>query len=370
MRRLRKRIAVLLAVVFFIAATVVLLIHFSPAPPVAEMEHARKMLSEAAASKADTYSRRLFDQATVYYDSAMVNWQKENRKFFSFRDYEKVARFARISSVKAGEATENSRTSSGSLQSRLGLKIDTLTLLVAELNELFDAYPLTEETRNRISRGKMLLEEADIAFEKGMYLQANRKITDAEYLLTESFRNATESLKDYFSSYSLWKKWIDMAVKESKRNNDYSIIIDKFSRKCFVYHNGKQKYAFNAELGKNWVGGKRVKGDMATPEGRYKVTKKLDGGRTKYYKALMLNYPNDEDTARFNAEIANGSLPPSAKIGGLIEIHGDGGRGIDWTEGCVALTNREMDLVYRYAKVGTPVTIVGSMTDLADIVNR
>jgi murein L,D-transpeptidase YafK len=100
------------------------------------------------------------------------------------------------------------------------------------------------------------------------------------------------------------------------------------------------------------------------------VTKKFDGGKTKYYKALLLNYPNDEDTARFNAEIANGSLPPSAKIGGLIEIHGEGGRGIDWTEGCVALTNREMDLVYRYVKVGTPVTIVGSMTELGDIVKR
>ena len=86
--------------------------------------------------------------------------------------------------------------------------------------------------------------------------------------------------------------------------------------------------------------------------------------KTKYYKAFLLDYPNDEDTARFKAEIAKGSLPASAKIGGLIEIHGNGGKGIDWTEGCVALTDREMDLVYKIVKVGTPVTIVGSMVDL------
>jgi murein L,D-transpeptidase YafK len=168
----------------------------------------------------------------------------------------------------------------------------------------------------------------------------------------------------------LWKKWVDLTVNESKRNNDYSIIIDKFSRKCYVYFSGKRKYEFDAELGRNWVGDKRVKGDKATPEGMYKITRKFDSRKTKYYKALLLDYPNEEDTARFRAEIANGSLPRNAKIGGLIEIHGNGGKGIDWTEGCVALTDREMDVIFKIAKVGTPVTIVGSLTDLDTVVSK
>jgi hypothetical protein len=370
MRRFWKKIAILVLVALSIAVTVVLLIRFQPEPPVDDVEYARKALSEAVSNKADTYSRKLYNQARIYYDSAMVNWQRENKKFIFSRDYEKVVYFAKLSSGKAGEASENSITSSSSLKNKLELKIKSLASLVIDLNELFDSYPLTEEIRYRISRGKMLLEEADIAYDKGMYLQANRKITDSEYLLTESFKNATENLKNYFSSYSLWKKWVDLTVNESKRNGDYSIIIDKFSRKCFVYYNGKQKYEFDAELGKNWVGDKRVKGDKATPEGMYKIARKFDSRKTRYYKALLLDYPNDEDTARFKAEIENGSLPSSAKIGGLIEIHGDGGRGIDWTEGCVALTNREMDLIFRIVKVGTPVTIVGSMVDLDKIVNR
>jgi hypothetical protein len=370
MRRFWKKIAILVSVILLFAVTLLLLIHFAPSPPVEEMEYARKSLSEAVSNKADTYSRKLYTQARIYYDSAMVNWKRENKKISYFRNYEKVEIFARLSSEKAGEAEENSITSSSNLKTKLSQKIESLTSLVAELNEMFNNYPLTEETRTRISRGKMLLEEADIAFKKGMYLQANRKITDSEYLLTESFKSATENLKNYFNSYSLWKKWVDLTVNESKNNSDYSIIIDKFSRKCFVYYNGKKKYEFDAELGTNWVGDKRVKGDKATPEGMYKITRKFDGSKTRYYKALLLDYPNDEDTARFRAEIATGSLPPSAKIGGLIEIHGDGGRGIDWTEGCVALTNREMDLVYRIVKVGTPVTIVGSMVDLDNIGNR
>ena len=49
-----------------------------------------------------------------------------------------------------------------------------------------------------------------------------------------------------------------------------------------------------------------------------------------------------------------------ARPGGLIEIHGEGGRGEDWTRGCVALSNRDMDDLFRRVAVGTPVTIVGA----------
>jgi hypothetical protein len=367
MRGIWKIIIVILLVASLTAVTILLLVLYTPDPPAKEMESARTALSGAASNYADTYSRRLYFQANVFYDSAMVNWQRENKRFFFSRDYEMVVTYAKLSEEKALEAEANSKTNSSNLKSKLQQKIQSLRILVSDMNQLFREYPLTEETRNRISTGKMLLEEADVAFNKGIYLQANRKITDSEYLLTESFENATESRKEYFKSYSLWKNWVELTVNESKINNDYSIIIDKFSRKCFVYHAGRPKYEFEAELGKNWVGDKRLKGDMATPEGMYKITKKFDSTKTKYYKALLLDYPNEEDTARFQAEIADGSLPPDAKIGEMIEIHGNGGKGINWTEGCVALTDREMDLVYRIVKVGTPVTIVGSMVNLDSI---
>jgi murein L,D-transpeptidase YafK len=109
---------------------------------------------------------------------------------------------------------------------------------------------------------------------------------------------------------------------------------------------------------------------LATPEGMYKITQKFDGSKTKYYKALLLDYPNEEDKEKFRSEIQHGSLPASAKIGGLIEIHGNGGKGIDWTEGCIALTDTEMDVIFKIAKVGTPVTIIGSMVDLKDVVDK
>lgn len=334
------------------------------------MEQAREILSKAGTNKADTYSKKLFNEARVAYDSAMVNWERENHRFIYFRHYDRVVMFANLSAKKARQALDNSLSSESTLRVKLKEKITTLDNLVVQLDNLFNTYPLTSEIRNRISKGKIMLNEAEIIYKKGQYLQANRKVTDAEYLLSESFDFASSNLKSYFKSYPVWRKWVDKTLHDSKNNREYSIIIDKFSRKCFIYLSGVKKYEFEAELGKNWVGDKRTRGDFATPEGMYRITKKFDGGKTKYYKALLLDYPNDEDKAKFRAEIERGSLPSNAKIGGLIEIHGNGGKGIDWTEGCVALTDKEMDTVFKIVRVGTPVTIIGSMVDLKDLLDK
>ncbi|MGB8491413.1 MAG: L,D-transpeptidase, partial [Bacteroidales bacterium] len=204
-------------------------------------------------------------------------------------------------------------------------------------------------------------------YTKGQYLQSNKKLVDAEYLLTTSFENATSDLKNYFKSYPQWKKWVDRTISESKQSHSYSIIVDKYARKCFVYLGGVRKYEYDVELGKNWVGDKKSKGDKATPEGMYKIVKKFDTRKTKYHKALLLDYPNDIDRYEFKRDIALGTLPASARIGGLIELHGNGGKGIDWTEGCIALTDADMDMIFRIAKEGTPVTIVGSIINLRDV---
>ncbi len=349
---------------------ILLLIKLTPAPPAEEVEHARKTISMAGRDRAGTFSNRLFTEAKIYYDSAMVNWQNENNRFLYLRNYDKVAMFADLSTKKAKQAAENALSNSSILKITLIQEIDSLNNLVSGVNTLFNEYPLSSEIRQRISKGKLLLKEAEIAYYEEQYLLAGRKVSDAEYLLMESYSYVNENLKEYFKSFSLWKEWIEKTISESKKNMDYSIIIDKFSRKCNVYFKGERKYVFDTELGQNWVGDKRVRGDMATPEGMYKITKKTEKNNTRYYKALLLNYPNNEDKERFQNEIINGSLPSNARIGSMIEIHGNGGIGIDWTEGCIALSNKDMDIIYNISKMGTPVTIVGSMTDFQYVINN
>jgi len=85
------------------------------------------------------------------------------------------------------------------------------------------------------------------------------------------------------------------------------------------------------------------------------------GARTRYYKALLVDYPNDEDLERWEKARREGTISRRVGVGGLIEIHGHGGQGTDWTDGCVALRDRDMDRLLTYAGLGTPVTIVGTV---------
>lgn len=364
-----KGALIVVIVTIIIGGALLLLIRMTPEPPEEKVEIARIALSKAASINADTYSKNLYHEAKSLYDSAMISWERENKRFIFSRKYEKVAMFADLSARKAEQAAKVSRNNVADLNITIRQKIDTLNKLIARFNRIFASYPLSPEVWKRFSRGQMLLQESSVAFKKGQLQQANKKIIDSELLLTDSYENANTHLKEYFSSFPIWKKWVDRTIQESRQNQSYSIIIDKYSRKCLVYHKGVQKYEYKVELGKNWVGDKRVKGDKATPEGMYKIIKKFGNNKTKYHKALLIDYPNDTDKAEFKQEIAKGLLPKNAKLGSLIEIHGDGGRGIDWTEGCVALTNAEIDVLYRITGEGTPVTIIGSMVSLDQLLN-
>lgn len=156
---------------------------------------------------------------------------------------------------------------------------------------------------------------------------------------------------------SLWKRLVDETVAGT-RGGGMAIIVDKLNRRCVVVKNGRKTSEYPADFGRKGLLDKVHSGDGATPEGRYHVTKKNAGSR--YYRALLINYPNAEDQARYASAKRNGQVPNGRGPGGLIEIHGNGGRDIDWTDGCIALRDNDMEKLFRMAGVGTPVTIVGA----------
>ena len=164
MRKIWRDVLIFSAIAVSVPLFILLLIHFTPRPPIVEMEHAREVLSEAEKSRADTYSKKLFTEAKIFYDSAMVNWKKENKRFIYFRHYDKVAKFAGLCVKKASQASENSLSTSSNLKTKLKQKIESLNDLVNQIDGLFNTYPLTTEIRNRISNGKILLGEAEIVY--------------------------------------------------------------------------------------------------------------------------------------------------------------------------------------------------------------
>ena len=90
------------------------------------------------------------------------------------------------------------------------------------------------------------------------------------------------------------------------------------------------------------------------------MTEKRAHGATRWHKALMLDYPNEEDWKTWRLRRQRGEIPTGRGPGGLIEIHGHGGKQSNWTDGCVALPNAVMDRLFAAVPVGTPVTIVGT----------
>ncbi len=103
-------------------------------------------------------------------------------------------------------------------------------------------------------------------------------------------------------------------------------------------------------------GPKRYQGDKRTPEGRYTLDAKLD--TSSFYRAIRISYPNAHDRARARAM----GVDP----GGKIEIHGlpngvtahyIGHPEIDWTDGCIAVTDRQMDRIWSRVEIGTPIEI-------------
>src|SRR5206468_11422839 len=104
-------------------------------------------------------------------------------------------------------------------------------------------------------------------------------------------------------------------------------------------------------------------GDAASAEGRYRISEVRGPGKTRCYRDLMPDYANAEDMARIRKMKRSGDVGRRDEVGSLIEIHGHGGRKQDWTKGCVALDDDHMDDLVPRVRVGTRVTIVGTIPE-------
>ena len=109
-------------------------------------------------------------------------------------------------------------------------------------------------------------------------------------------------------------------------------------------------------LGENPVGDKFMQGDRRTPEGVFTFRGKRV--HDQWHKFIWIDYPNAESWRRFRERRASGSIPAEADIGGEIGIHGvpEGMddwivQGVDWTWGCIALRNADVDEIYPYVRV-------------------
>lgn len=333
-------------------------------PPVGRVEGVRSLLSRADSAEAPFYCPSLYAEAETVYEEAMTAWKTENRRWFPLRKYRKVDSLAAIAEKRAKEAIHKAADARKSARTTLRKQIDTLRGEMKGFEPLFAGLPLDTATRGRHSRGKMLLNAAEIAFEKGDYAAGNAKGEEAVKLIEGAYGTAHGMLERYFEKLPEWRTQVAEAIAYSKKNRAYVVVVEKMPARCRLYYKGREQRAFHVEFGRNWIGDKRYEGDYATPEGAYRVVKRMQGAKTRYHKALLLDYPNEADRKRFQTDKKRGVLPQRARIGGMIELHGGGGKKANWTEGCVAFEDKDIDVLFKAVKEGTKVVIVGSTEEL------
>jgi len=130
-----------------------------------------------------------------------------------------------------------------------------------------------------------------------------------------------------------------------------SIILNKGERRMFLMHNEQVLKQYRFELGFAPVGDKQVEGDGKTPEGVYTIDRR--NPNSSYHLSLGISYPDASDVAEAKAL---GESP-----GGEIFIHGQPNlvraKGPDWTAGCIAIKNREIEEMYAMVDNGTVIIL-------------
>ena len=148
---------------------------------------------------------------------------------------------------------------------------------------------------------------------------------------------------------------VSLAAPAAKPLAD-KILIVKSTRTMTLYSGNKVLRTYKVALGTAPVGPKRVQGDHKTPEGIYTIDAK--NPQSQFHLSLHISYPDAADRERARKL---GAMP-----GGAIMIHGlppgyaylgAMHRKVDWTDGCVAVTNAEIEEIWKLVPVGTRVEI-------------
>jgi len=135
-----------------------------------------------------------------------------------------------------------------------------------------------------------------------------------------------------------------------------NVVVRKSERRLYLMRNGTVLRSYKVALGLRPEGHKLFEGDYRTPEGKYKLIRR--NPNSEFFLSILVSYPNDADIARARSQ--------GLKPGGAIMIHGqpnvpkksrDYYNQVDWTEGCIAVSNSDMVEIWLMTPADTPIEI-------------
>lgn len=327
-----------------------------PVPP--EVQQATSQEQDLWRTGASVYAP---DQYQLYLNAIEFGRElliREQARLALLRDYQLVEATFR-DALAQGERLKSQVTAARKAEAgALALDLVKVRKKIRGVRELSETLKDRRLAMRKLVQSEIRLEEAGKLAAAGKGKAARQKLNEADQDATAVIKVIRPVVKRYADRGEIarWRRLVDDAIAASRRNGGDLIVVDKLDRQLALYRNGARIKNYDAGLGFNYLADKLYSGDRATPEGNYRVIRKIE--RSKYFKALLIDYPNDEDRRRFVKAQRAGLVPRNAGIGNLIEIHGGGKDCL--TYGCVALDDGEMAELFGQIAVDTPVVIVGT----------
>lgn len=298
----------------------------------------------------------LADAAQACYDSAWQVIDRENDRWPIMRHFGPAERLFSRAAQLADSAARYGVTAAAKRKRELEDKVQCLRAELAgqQLSSGRELGSLALRKALTVAELKLAVAASNLESSSDQTLttiaHAENAIETVNALLDEE-RSLAESDK------SISEYWLTETVKWSMATGCAALIVVKRGHHAYLLKRGRVDGAFQVDLGYNSSFRKLHSGDAATPEGIYRIVKKRETG-SSFYKSLELDYPNAEDLRRFNLAQQSGRIPYGTGAGDGIAVHGDGGVGWDWTDGCVALSNQDMDRLMQSLNIGDRVAIV------------
>jgi hypothetical protein len=247
-------------------------------------------------------------------------------------------------------------------KARLGVELKTLELDLATDPQAPKSGARIEVKNYEQSRARTLLETAHNLAALGQTGSALTAALSARAAWSQSENLVAAELARFYDGRlrEKWEKEAQDLLRWTRQSGRSAILVDNLEHRCLLLADGQVAKSYVANLSRNWYRRKAQEHDASTPEGEYKVRQKAPA--TSFGAALLLDYPNAADWQRFNSMKKTKGIEAGARIGGAIEIHCSGRLNSDWTDGCVALEDADMEDLFKRAYVGMPVTIVGTCT--------
>jgi hypothetical protein len=360
-RRLVWRVGVPALVLLASAGATVPWVRARAEPPLPWREAATAAVERARSAGAATWAAADLMQAEATLYAALREERRQQLRFILRRDFATARNVFELSRHQAERCLAHADRARTKARDDAGQDLQDAEAAVARAQTLLGGVPLGKAERAALREARIALDTARRLHDGEQFGQVGPEADRARRRSARAVEGAGAHAARFADRGQVgqWQRWIRDTITWSKRKSAAAIVVYKEKNRLDLYHRGRIVRSYRADMGTNVTRTKLHAGDRATPEGRYRITTKKDLGRSVYHKALLLDYPNDEDRRRYRALVRQGRVPAGAGLGGLIEIHGEGGRGDDWTKGCVALSNPDMDHLFARVEVGTPVTIVG-----------